>query len=219
VNTAPPPAARLDHLVVAAPTLEAGSAWVFDRLGAACRPGGAHARMGTHNRLLRLGPGMYLEVIAPDPAAPPAGRPRWFGLDGLAADAEARLAAWVARTRDLTAAAAASPVPLGPVETMARGDLTWRLTVPPDESVPLGGAAPLLIEWASGPHPADRLPDDGFTLARLEVGHPRPDRVTGMLTAIRFAGPVAVVGGGEPRLAALVSTPRGERWLGARRPD
>jgi Glyoxalase-like domain len=211
MHSASSPPTRLDHLVVAAPTLERGAAWVFDRLGAACHPGGAHARMGTHNLLLRLGPGVYLEVIAIDPAAPHPGRPRWFGLDALAPDAEPRLAAWVARTNDLAAAAAASPVALGPIESMARGVLTWRLTVPPDGSVPLGGAAPLLIEWESGPHPADRLPDDRCALVRLEVAHPDPEQVTGMLAAIGFAGPVAVRRGDEPGLAALVSTPRGER--------
>jgi hypothetical protein len=39
--------------------------------------------MGTHNRLLKLGEGFYLELIAIDPQAPPPGRPRWFGLDRL----------------------------------------------------------------------------------------------------------------------------------------
>ncbi|MBO0698062.1 MAG: VOC family protein [Zavarzinella sp.] len=199
--------------MVAAPTLDRGAAWVLDRLGAVCRPGGAHAKMGTHNRLLRLGPSVYLEVIAIDPAAPAPGRPRWFGLDALAPDAEPRLTAWVVRTDDLVAAAAASPVPLGPIEPMARGDLTWRITVPPDGSLPLGGAGPLLIRWESGRHPADRLPDDGYGLVRLEVAHPAPECVAGMLAATRFTGPVTVAAGAEPRLAAVVATPHGNRWL------
>jgi hypothetical protein len=169
--------------------------------------------MGTHNRLLRLGPGVYLEVIAIDPAAADPGRPRWFGLDALAPDAEPRLAAWVARADDLHVTATASPVPLGPIEPMARGDLAWRLTVPPDGSVPLGGAAPLLIQWDVGPHPADRLPDDGHSLVQLAVAHPAPDRVNEVLAAIRFAGPVAVARGDRPGLAAVVATPRGDRWL------
>ena len=150
---ATPPATRLDHLVVVAPTLDAGAAWVRSALGADTRPGGRHDRMGTHNLLLRLGPDNYLEVIAVDPAAPPPGRPRWFGLDDLAPDTAPRLAAWVARADDLDAAVAASPEPLGPVEPMTRGDLSWRLTIPPDGSVPLGGARPLLIRWAARTRP------------------------------------------------------------------
>src|SRR4051794_29994915 len=73
------PTARLDHLVVVAPTLGAGAASVRSALGADPRPGGWHDRMGTHNVLLRLGPDVYLEVIAIDPAARPPGRVRWFG--------------------------------------------------------------------------------------------------------------------------------------------
>ena len=36
-------------------------------LGATPAPGGHHPLMGTHNQLLSLGPGEYLEVIAIDP--------------------------------------------------------------------------------------------------------------------------------------------------------
>jgi hypothetical protein len=207
------PATHLDHLVVAAPTLAAGAAWVRAALGVDLHPGGLHARMGTHNLLLRLGPDVYLEVIATDPAAPPPGRPRWFGLDALAPNAEPRLAAWVARAADLDAAVAASPEPLGPVEAMARGDLRRRLTVPPDGSLPLGEAGPLLIEWETGPHPAARLPDDGCALIGLTVTHPEPERVRRLLAAIGLAGPVAVVADEAVALAAEVQTPAGVRWL------
>jgi hypothetical protein len=208
-----PPATHLDHLVVVAPTLEAGAAWVRAALGADLRAGGRHDRMGTHNLLLRLGPDAYLEVIATDPAAPPPGRPRWFGLDDLAPDAEPRLAAWVARTEDVDATAAASPEPLGAVEPMSRGDLTWRLTVPPGRSLPLGGAGPLLIQWDTGPHPAERLPDDGCELVGLTVTHPDHERVGRLLAVIGFAGPVAVVAGEAVKLTAEVRTPSGARWF------
>jgi hypothetical protein len=206
-------AVRLDHLVVAAPTLVAGAGYVQATLGTDPRPGGRHDRMGTHNLLLRLGSAVYLEVIAIDPAAPGPGRPRWFGLDALAPDAAPRLAAWVARADDLDAAVAARPEPLGRVEPMSRGDLRWRLTVPPDGSVPLGGAGPLLIQWDTAPHPAARLPDDGCELVGLTVTHPEPKRVTELLAAVGFAGPVIVVAGESVTLAAEVRTPTGVRRL------
>jgi len=43
----------IDHLAVAATTLEGRD--LDDFLGVTLPPGGRHARMGTHNRLLRLG--------------------------------------------------------------------------------------------------------------------------------------------------------------------
>jgi hypothetical protein len=58
---------RFDHLVVAARELAVGVAWVESRLGVPMGAGGRHDVMGTHNRLLSLGPGRFLEVIAIDP--------------------------------------------------------------------------------------------------------------------------------------------------------
>lgn len=66
--------AAVDHLVVAAAGLDAGAAWLEAHLGAPLAPGGRHAAMGTHNRLLRLGPRLYLELIAIDPDAARPGR-------------------------------------------------------------------------------------------------------------------------------------------------
>src|SRR4051812_37960102 len=104
---------ELDHLVVAARTLDEGAAWVEERLGVRPLPGGAHALMGTHNALLSLGPGMFLEVLAIDPAAPRPARPRWFSLDtpgmqALLARGPA-LIHWVDRVPDIEAALAGYP--------------------------------------------------------------------------------------------------------------
>ena len=75
----------VDHLVVAAATLEQGVAWCEARLGVTPGPGGRHVLFGTHNRLLKIATPVfsdaYLEIIAIDPEAPPQRRPRWFGLD------------------------------------------------------------------------------------------------------------------------------------------
>ena len=47
------PALTLDHLVVAAATLDDGIAWCERTLGHVPQAGGRHAFMGTHNRILR----------------------------------------------------------------------------------------------------------------------------------------------------------------------
>ena len=72
---------ELDHLVVACLDLDDGDAWLRRRLGVALAPGGRHTGWGTHNRLLQLGAGVYLELIAPDPDAPDPQGPRPFRLD------------------------------------------------------------------------------------------------------------------------------------------
>jgi hypothetical protein len=174
--------------------------------------GGEHVRMGTHNRLLRLGEKLYLEVIAADPKAPPPGRPRWFQLDEPDSIRVPRLAAWAVRTDDIHAAAAASPVPLGKVESMSRGNFEWLITVPDDGRLPLRGLAPALIQWRSEAHPADTLKDLGCSLIRLEGLHPQLEKVTRMLGSIGFEGEFPV-SSGSPRLLAHIQTPAGARRL------
>ena len=211
------PLCRLDHLVITAPSLAAGAAFVREVLGVTPQSGGAHPAMGTHNLLLRLGENLYLEVIAVDPQAPAPNRPRWFGLDRLAATPP-RLAAWVVRTGNIQAATAAGSEPLGAIEEMRRGDLRWQITIPADGRVPLDGVGPALIEWQSAPHPAAGLRDEELTLAALELHHPDPSRVARLLTSLDVASPPKVFsssGGEAPRLVARIRTPRSLRELSA----
>jgi hypothetical protein len=205
---------EFDHLVVAAPTLASGAEWVERLLGVAPGPGGAHPRMGTHNRLLKLGESAFLEVIAPDPAAPHPGRPRWFGLDEMNASREPRLAAWVARTDDLHGVSDDMLAVPGPIETMTRGAREWLITIPADGRPPRGGALPMLIEWQSPRTPAGAgLPEAGCALAALGLRHPEPASVEAWLRRAGFADRVAIEAG-EPGLWADVVTPAGTRRLG-----
>jgi aminoglycoside 6'-N-acetyltransferase len=202
--------AALDHLVILAPDRDGGTAWLSSVLGVPLQSGGEHPRMGTHNTLLRLGNDRYLEVLAANPAAPRPDRPRWFGLDAEAGLRPAHLAAWVVRTDDIEAAVARSPIPLGRIETMSRGSLEWRITIPADGSLPLGGAAPLLIQWGTG-HPATTMTDVGCSLVGLDVRHPEAAAIRRLLAAVGFAGPVTVEArhDGRASLVARFRTPDG----------
>ena len=144
--------------------------------------------MGTHNRLLSLGPGRFLEVIAIDPGAAPPGRARWFELDTPAMQARlARgpaLVTWVARTDDIDAAVATGAFGEPDVLSLARGDFRWRIGVPRDGSLALGGIAPTIIQWATH-HPADVLADAGARLESLTLCHPEAGA---LLARLREAG-------------------------------
>ena len=79
------PISFVDHLVVAADTLDHGVQWCEATLGVTPGAGGEHALMGTHNRVLRIAtsqyPRAYLEIIAINSAAKHPRRKRWFDLD------------------------------------------------------------------------------------------------------------------------------------------
>jgi hypothetical protein len=204
---------EIDHLVVTAPTLESGAAHLQAAIGLAPGPGGTHARMGTHNLLLRLGASTFVEVLAPDPAAPHPGRPRWFALDDAATPRAPRLAAWVARTDDLSGCPADVLAECGAVETMTRGTREWLITIPGDGRLPLGGALPMLIEWQQPRAPAGAgLPEAGCALQALGLRHPDPARVQALLARMGFDGPVAIEVG-QPGMWADIATPAGVRRL------
>jgi hypothetical protein len=206
------PRSHLDHLIVTAASLAEGAKHVRRELGVEMQAGGEHVRMGTHNVLLKLGEKLYLEVIAANPAVPRPDHPRWFQLDDADSIHVPRLATWAARCDDIHAAAVASPVPLGKVESMSRGDFQWLITVPGDGRLPLRGLAPTLIQWRSEAHPAETLKDLGCSLIRLEGFHPQAEKVTRMLGSIGFEGEFPV-SSGSPRLVAHIQTPAGPRQL------
>ena len=207
---------HLDHITVTTHCLATGMAFVGEVLGVAPQMGGEHPRMGTHNALLRLGDALFLEVIAPNPEAVAPSRPRWFDLDRLTPQSLPTLSTWVVRTTDIRSAAATASEPLGLVEPMSRGALNWLITIPEDGSVALQGAAPALIEWHTDTHPAAKLEDKGLSLAKLEIAHPEPERVTRLLSALALDAPVSVVPTtSAARLAAHIQTSQGLRVLSA----
>ncbi|MFD0857689.1 VOC family protein [Roseovarius aquimarinus] len=201
---------ELDHLAITAATLEEGDAWLEDALGTRAGPGGQHPHFGTHNRLLGLAGGLYLEVIAVDPDAPRPAHPRWFDLDSRSG--APRLGNWICRTDDLAAARAALP-DIGPEVALSRGDLAWRMAVPEDGKLPFEGCHPAIIQWEAGTHPGDSLPDHGISLRRLIVTHPDAqaleERLAGHLTDRRV-----VFETGSTALRAEFDTPGGCRFLG-----
>ena len=215
----------IDHIVVAGATLETATEHMEQALGLRSVDGGRHALMGTHNRLLSLGPDIYAEALARDPEAPAPGRARWFGLDGFSPDPgpdptpdpgpesepAPRLAAWALRVDDLDEALAHAPDGTGKPIAMWRGDYRWRITVPDDGMQPFDGLFPALISW-EGPAPAAALPDTGSRLISLTLRHPEAGRLGWALSMLCDDDRVTVRAG-APGLSALIHMDDGERVL------
>jgi hypothetical protein len=215
-------AARVDHLVVAAASLEQGVAWAEATLGVPPGAGGEHPLMGTHNRLLRIAtvdyPRAYLEVLAVQPGARPQRSRRWFDLDDetvrdtLARDGP-RLLHFVASVPAVAPALAALQE-LGidrgaavPASRMTpRGLLEWQITLREDGQRLGAGTLPTLIEWGAV-HPAAGMAESGVTLHALCAYQPDPQPLQAAYAAIGLQG--VRVKPGPPQLCAVLDTPRG----------
>lgn len=161
---------ELDHIAVAGETLTDATVHCETALGVPLQEGGEHAIFHTHNKLLGLADGLYLEAIAINPKAPVPDRPRWFDLDRFSG--QARLTNWICRCEDLDATLAALPDGFGTPVSLRRGDLRWRMAVPDDGILPFDNCAPALIQWEGEVHPASRLTQRNVALSRLHVSHP-----------------------------------------------
>lgn len=200
---------KLDHIAIAGQTLAEATDWTEQRLGVPLQPGGAHDVFGTHNELLGLADGLYLEVIAIDPSALPPERARWFDLDRF--QGPPRLTNWICQVEDLDAVLDALPQAGVPV-SLSRGDLRWRMAVPENGILPYDNCFPALIEWQSPVHPSALLTGLGCRLSRLTVTHPQADTLEGEL-APYLDGPVIVFKKGPAGLHADIETPAGMRHL------
>lgn len=214
--------ARVDHLVVAAASLEEGAAWCEATLGVAPQAGGEHAFMGTHNRLLRIAtvdyPRVYFEVIAVQPGRSPQRERRWFDLDDehvrdtLRRDGP-RLLHFVASVPDLRAALAAWQAlgiargePVAASRMTERGLLEWQIALRPDGQRLFQGVLPTLIQWG-GRHPGQSLAESGVTLQALGVTHPEAARLRPAWDAIALQR--VSLKDGAANLCAVLDTPRG----------
>lgn len=215
----------VDHLVVAAASLEQGVQWCEATLGITPGPGGEHPLMGTHNRLFKVAsetyPTAYLEIIAINSVAVSVrkkGARRWFDLDDHALQTHVaaygpHLVHFVASTASAqagTKALAKLGLDRGELLKASRqtphGLLSWKITVREDGQRLFYGALPTLIEWG-GVHPSANLPDSGIRLTALQASHARPEDLHAAYEAIGLQK--VDITQGRPRLAATFETPRG----------
>lgn len=223
---------RLDHLVVAANSLQEGVAWCEQALGITPGRGGEHPLMGTHNRLFSIAsaafPEAYLEIIAINKianGARPDSSKCWFDLDDEALASTLRTSgpqlvhfvASVPNAVQAVEALTAVGIDRGEVLQASRqsdqGLLRWKITVRNDGQRLFHGALPTLIEW-DGVKPGSILPASGITLQALEARQPQPEALRTAWQAIGLAGLALLPG--PPALMATLQTPKGRITLDSR---
>ena len=196
--------AAIDHLMWAVPDLAAGVDQLESLTGVRAASGGAHPGMGTANALLGLGPGVYLEVIGPDPAL---GEPIGFGAL-LAALEGPELRSWAIRTDDIDQACAALTAAGWPTEPRAMtretpdgATLTWHAARVAGR--PLADHWPFLIDWGASPHPSDAAPPGG-TLESLTQTDPDPASLRQVLHLMSCDK--VIVDEGDAKITARIRT-------------
>ena len=217
--------AQVDHLVVAASTLQEGVAWCEATLGIAPGPGGQHPLMGTHNRLFSVAtapyPNVYFEIIAIDSGATSqrkTGDKRWFDLDNEVVQLRLKqsgpqLLHFVASTPQAAPAIQALATLgidrgelLAASRLTAHGPLSWKITVRADGQRLMNGTLPTLIEWGDV-HPTHHMAASGVTLLALTASQPQTRSLNAAYAAINLRGVATMQG--QPNLAAALQTPRG----------
>lgn len=202
---------EFDHAAICAETLEDGVAYVEKTLGVEMDAGGQHPLMGTHNRLLSIGPSSYLEVIAIDPELPGPPRKRWFGLDEFRGPP--RLAGWIARTDDFLRTGQEEPFAGSPPMPLSRGTLRWEMLLPDLETFGFDGLSPAIIDWKDGKHPCAMLTDKGLRPQALTVGHPAMSRMVAGFPDLSSLKDVRLEVTASPVLTLDIETPAGVRRL------
>lgn len=191
---------RLDHLILGVSDLGRAADVVSTTLGFAPVPGGRHVGRGTANRLMRLGPDSYLELLGPDPDQTGT---QWIAPEAVGVG---RLIGWALRSSNIEEDAAQlrrTGFDLGPIGSMQReapqGLLEWRMTETRLENGVM--ALPFLIDWGASPHPTESLPC-GPELLSLRVLMPDPERLDFVVE--HLGGLLVVEGAREPRLEAVI---------------
>ncbi len=211
---------RLDHIVIAAHSLEQGVEYIRSELGIDVPKGGFHATMGTHNHLMQLGNEAYLELIAINPDAEIPTHPRWFGLDeDLMRESlrrRPRLITWVMNTPDIQNVKQTAKFDIGMPTELRRNDLRWKIALSDDGRLLGNGLLPYVIQWQSQPHPSNGMADTGCRLLSIDIHHNRTDWIKEKLVSINAEHLVTIHGIDDlqsPFLSVQIETPSGIKVL------
>ena len=159
----------LDHIAVSGKTLHEAAHHVETSLGVKLQDGGCHERYGTHNKLLHLTDGIYLEAIAINPKVARPKYPRWFNLDNFYG--KPRITNWICRSENINLEVKDLIIESTEIIKIKRDQLEWLMTVPRNGILPFDGAFPAILQWKTNP-PILKLAPSGCALKHMTIFHP-----------------------------------------------
>lgn len=204
---------QLDHIVWAVPDLDEGIRTIADLTGVEPVSGGkAPGREQSHNALISLGGGSYLEIFSPARAG---GGGRW---GKLVEDGQPRIVSYALQVTDrfagLRAAIATRGYSFTGPRAMGRvrpdgGAVNWELLNV--AGTPLDDALPFFIDWlGSTPHPSQSSPT-GVTIDSFAVAHPRGTELADIYRGLGVGTPV--LRSNKASINLVLDTPQGKVWL------
>lgn len=206
------PSGGVDHVIIAIDSLERGIAQLREKTGVTPVFGGTHPGRGTQNALISLGPGVYLELLAPNPAdsAGPTVVRNFAHMRGLTPSG------WAMHTRNadslrtfaVSKGLNASDVRAGSRVKDDGSTLAWKTVNPWGVNRWL---LPFFIEWSpTSAHPSATSPT-GCTLAEVALFTFSPDSLKQMLDAVSVKVPVTAAQ--ADRMSVTLDCPKGRVTL------
>jgi len=165
----------VDHIVYVVPDLEEGMNLIEEKFGIRPVYGGQHKNQGTHNALLNLHRGAYLEILAVDKSNTSVKPPRWMGVDLIQ---EPMVTRWAVRSDNIKADIQLFNKLGFPTGKLIAGSrkksdgttLSWEMTSPSFE--PKVDLVPFIVDWKDSVHPTASLPE-ACVLADFSASHPQ----------------------------------------------
>jgi len=200
---------KIDHIVLAVPDLEEGILWIEKKLGVRPIYGGQHQSEGTHNALLSLGRGCYLELLAIDFSNKKVNAPRWMGIDLIN---EPIITRWAIKSENLEKEIRFLKNVnslLGNHKTGSRAKtdgsiLKWQLSIPLPE--PKVEVTPFLLDWGDSVHPTASL-ESNCELISLNLYHPEPSEFQEVMKNLNLD--FEIKKGMASKISIIIQSPKG----------
>lgn len=201
----------IDHIILGVNDLERGIAEFESKTGVRPIFGGAHPDRGTHNALASLGGGVYVEILAPNPADAKPGNPT-EGLEYLQRMTTLRPIGWALSASDLADAkkrVEAAGMTVSQVRPGARrlpdgSTLEW-ITVGVTE--PVHNWAPFFIQWSNPALQPSHTAPGGCTLTSVTLADPNPEPLRSLFEAVGFQ--MTLAQGDPAKMTVTLQCPKG----------